>query len=133
MGETLLELGAVPSCLTVLYSGVLAAVQLHGGKTVEIFRLAPGDCFAQAGVLTGAPSLFKIRALTTSIVYEIGRGDLAPILSETPAIAAEFVQITARREAEGQQALAAIDAAPLLSGSLSGRLADRIKVAFGFS
>jgi CRP-like cAMP-binding protein len=132
-GETLLELGAVPSCLSVLYSGVLAAVQLHGGKTVEIFRLAPGDCFAQAGVLTGAPSLFKIHALTTSVVYEIGRGDFAPILSETPAIAFELMQITARREAEGRHTLAAIDAALLTSESLSGRLADRIKLAFGLS
>jgi small-conductance mechanosensitive channel/CRP-like cAMP-binding protein len=132
-GETLLEQGVVPSCLSVLYSGVIAAVQLHGGKAVEIFRVAPGDCFAQAGVLTGAASLFKIRALTTSVVYEIGREDFAAILSETPAIAAELVQITARREAEGQHRLAAIDAALLTSESLSGRLADRIKLAFGLS
>jgi CRP-like cAMP-binding protein len=132
-GETLLEQGVVPSCLSVLYSGVIAAVQLHGGKAVEIFRLAPGDCFAQASVLTGAASLFKIRALTTSVVYEIGREDFAAILSETPAIAVELVQITARREAEGQHTLAAIDAALLTSESLSGRLAERIKLAFGLS
>jgi small-conductance mechanosensitive channel/CRP-like cAMP-binding protein len=132
-GEILLEQGVVSPVLSILYSGVLAAVQLHGSAAVEIFRLAPGDCFAQASILTGAASLFKIRALTTSVVYDIPREALAPILAERPSIAAELGQITERREAEGRRTLARLDAALTPSDTLAGRIAGRMKLAFGLS
>jgi small-conductance mechanosensitive channel/CRP-like cAMP-binding protein len=132
-GETLLEQGVVSPFLCILQSGVLAAVQFHGSVAVEIFRLAPGDCFAQASILSGAASLFTIRALTTSIVYEIAREEIAPILAERPTIAAELHQITDRREKEGRLALERLEASKSPSDTLAKRIAYRLKLAFGLS
>jgi CRP-like cAMP-binding protein len=132
-GETLLEQGAVSPFFYILHSGVLVAVQLHGSTPVEIFRLAPGDCFAQASVLTGAASLFKIRALTKSVVYEIAREDIAPILAQRPTIMAELVQMTQRREAEGRLAIARLDVGQAPADTFAGRIAGRMKLAFGLS
>ena len=96
-GDVLVQQGSVAQALFILTAGVLVAIQSHGTGEEEAMRLAPGDSFGEAGLLAGAATMFTIRALTKATVYEIAKTDLAPILGQRPAIAAELGEILARR------------------------------------
>jgi small-conductance mechanosensitive channel/CRP-like cAMP-binding protein len=130
-GDILIEQGVVTSALYVLVSGVLAAFQRHDGMDAEVLRYAPGDCFGQGSLLTGAMTVFKVQALTPAVVFEIFKDDLAPILKARPAIAAELGRIMAVREAAGQHRLSELDGLDPRGGNLAGRLTDRMRALFG--
>ncbi len=130
-GDVLVEQGVVAPALFILTSGVLAALQKREGGEIEALRLAPGDCFGQASVMTGALTTFKVKALTRVVVYEIARDDIAPILKQRPAVAAELSQIMMRREAAGKARLGALDRSDEHTDTLTTRLADRIRGLFG--
>jgi small-conductance mechanosensitive channel/CRP-like cAMP-binding protein len=129
-GDILVQQGVVTSALFILGSGVLAAFQLHDGADAEVLRYAPGDCFGQASLLTGAMTDFKVQALTRSVVYEIAKDDLAPILKARPAIAAELGRMLTIRQAAGTHRLSELDA-DAKSDHLAIRLGDRVKAFFG--
>jgi hypothetical protein len=65
------------------------------------------------------------------VVYEIAKDDIAPILKERPAIAAELSQIMMRREAAGKARGRAIDKAGERPARLGTRITDGLKVLFG--
>jgi len=132
-GDVLLEQGRVSPALYILHSGVLVVLQHQDNKDAEVFRLAPGDCFGQASVLTGASNAFKVTALTKVVVYEILKEDLAPILKKRPAITAELSQIIAKRDAAGKMQLHELSEGDERSDNLAGRLADRMKLLFGLT
>ncbi len=130
-GDVLVAQGTIAHALFILASGVLSAYQGVGTKATEVLRLAPGDCFGQASILTGAATGFEVRAVTAAVVYEIAKADIAPILKERPAIAQELGQILARREAAGEARMEQ-DAEPdLPSDRLAARLAERVRSFFG--
>ena len=131
-GEVLVEQGAVARALFVLTSGVLAALQHNDGKMLEVLRVAPGACFGQAGLLTGATTTFKVEALTRVVVYEIATDDIAPILKERPPIAAELSQIMIKREAAGTARRAELKTEELPVDSLPLRIVRRLKGLLGF-
>jgi small-conductance mechanosensitive channel/CRP-like cAMP-binding protein len=131
-GDVIVEQGVVAGALFILTSGVLAGILLASGKDEEVLRYAPGDCFGQAGALPGAVTAFRVQALTSSVVYEIAKSDIEPILKARPAIAAELGRIVARREAAWKDRLNAVDDLDRRPANLAARLADRIKVLLGF-
>jgi small-conductance mechanosensitive channel/CRP-like cAMP-binding protein len=132
-GEVLVEQGVVAPALLILTAGVLAALQRHGSNEVEIFRLAPGDIFALAVIKTGAKAVFSVKALTKAVVYEIAREDIAPILENRPAVAAELNQVMARREVAGKLRLTQQDEGEEHTNNFAERLAGRMKLAFGLT
>jgi len=123
----------VASALFILSSGVLATLEDSAAGEAEVVRLAPGDCFGEASVLTGEATAFKVTALTKAIVYEIAKDDLAPILRERPAIAAELGQILARRQAAGKQRDDQLAQRDRHGQTLAERLSARVKELFGLS
>jgi len=129
-GDVLIEQGAVAQALCILSAGVLVTLQDDGAGDGEVVRLSPGDCFGEASVLTGAATMFKVTALTKAVVYEIAKDDIAPILKERPAIAAELGQILARREAAGKEHLALLADRDKHGKTLADRLAERVKDLF---
>jgi CRP-like cAMP-binding protein len=132
-GDVLVEQGAVAPALFILSAGVLATLQDSAAGEAEVVRLAPGDCFGEASVLTGAVGMFKVTALTRAIVYEIDKDDLAPILKERPAIADELGQILARRQAIGRKREAQLAERDRHGQTLAERLAGRVKTLFGLT
>ena len=132
-GEVLVEQGIASQALLILTSGVLAALQRHGATDIEVFRLAPGDCFALAAVLSNDKALFTVKALTKAVVYEIATQDIAPILKKRPAITTELNQVMAHRVALGHSRLTELDEGEEHPDSLADRLASRVKLAFGLA
>ena len=130
-GETLVEQGAAPPALLILTSGVLAAQQQHEAVGIEVFRLAPGDCFALTAVIAGGRSPFSFKAVTKVVVYELSREDIAPILEKWPSIAAALNQVLLGRIAAGRTRLAELDEGHKHVKSLTDRLSARIRLALG--
>jgi CRP-like cAMP-binding protein len=89
-GDILIEPGTVTRELSILTSGALVAMVDEGNGEGEVLRFSPGDFFGMAGVLANEPIPLKVQALTKAVVYEIAKDDLAPVLQEHPAIAAEL-------------------------------------------
>jgi CRP-like cAMP-binding protein len=131
VGDVLVKQGSVAQALFILSSGVLAAIQSSGAGEEETMRFAPGDSFGEAGLLAGAATMFSIRALTKATVYEIAKIDLAPILKERPAIAAELGKILARRVAVGKARLEGFADRDKPGEPLAARLSQRVKDLFG--
>lgn len=129
-GDTLIEPGSVPDALSILSSGVLLATRRDGEQDVELFRLGPGECFGEAGVLTGSPARAKVWALTKGVVYEIAKDDLASILKERPSVASELGQVLARREAVGRERLKRHADHSKHQENLADRLAERMSMLF---
>ena len=101
-GEVLLEPGVVLSSLFLIASGVLSVTHPEGTKWVEILRLGPGDHFGEIALLTGEGAWGRITALTPTVVYELPKKDLAPILEARPQVAHELSRALAQRQAAGR-------------------------------
>jgi CRP-like cAMP-binding protein len=95
--DVLIEEGATLSSLMVIRTGVVAVTHREGEREIELSKLAPGDCFGEGGLLTGAAETGTIRALTYVVVYEIGQADLAKLMNDRPSMAEELGSILARR------------------------------------
>lgn len=132
-GEIVAESGNVAASLSIVSNGVLVALQDGGpgAGEVEVVRLGPGDCFGQAGVLTGAPAAFKIKALTRAAAYEIRREDLAPILKERPGVAVELGHILSQRTALSERLAEQPSQKAVPGKDLAERLTTRIRALFG--
>lgn len=129
-GDVILEQGVVAGALFILSSGVLAGIRHTGVKDEEVLRYAPGDCFGQAGVLTGVATAFRVQALISSVVYEIAKNDIAPILEVRPTIVAELGRIIARREEAWKDRLTGLQIDDKHAENLATRFADRIRDLF---
>jgi hypothetical protein len=98
-GEILAEQGEVLKSLKIVRSGVVAVNRREGTRETELARLAPGDCFGEGGLLTGAGEFGSIKALTFVVVYEITQEGLAPLMQDRPAIADELALLLSKRNA----------------------------------
>jgi small-conductance mechanosensitive channel len=111
-GETLVKSGDVLQSLFIVGSGVLEATLRDSEGENDQLRFGPGDYFGEMGLLTGTPTPATIAALAPSIVYELTKADLRPILEARPEITQELSRAMARRLAAGRGlARTAVDAA----------------------
>jgi small-conductance mechanosensitive channel/CRP-like cAMP-binding protein len=95
--DVLVEQGTTLSSLFVIRTGVVVVTHRDGERQIEIGKLAPGDCFGEGGLLTGAAETDSIRALTFAVVYEIAQPALAKLMVDRPSMADELGSILARR------------------------------------
>lgn len=98
-GEILVEQGAVLDSLMIIRSGIVAITRRDETRVTELVRLAPGDFFGEAGLLTGAGEFGTVEALTFVVVYEITQEGLAALLCDRPAIADELGSSLSKRAA----------------------------------
>jgi CRP-like cAMP-binding protein len=86
----------------VIGAGVLSIIRDMIEGEMEVMRLGPGDYFGEIGMLTGAPTTGKFTSLTPVTVYELAKGDLAPIFEARPQVSQELCRALARRQAAGR-------------------------------
>jgi hypothetical protein len=127
--EIIVAQGSGLNALMVVRSGVLGVSQSERGHEVESGRLAPGDFFGEAGLLTGVDEGGTIRALTPVVVYEIGQAGLAPLLLDRPAIAEELGFILSRHSSSAPQ-MGDRRPDPIPHGAVQS-IVERIREIFG--
>jgi len=97
-GDVLVEEGAKLNSLSIIRTGVVRVTRRSEEGELELGRLAPGDYFGESGCFFGgAGEPGTIRALTSSVVYEIDRAPLAELMKNRPGIADEISVILSRR------------------------------------
>jgi small-conductance mechanosensitive channel len=129
-GESLLEPGTVLHSLFIIGAGVLSLTRVMSEGEIELMRLGPGDHFGEIGLLTGAAAVGKISALVPTIVYELAKDDLAPILEARPPVAQELCRALARRQAAGQLIASPEIDADVPANRVAGWFSDRLHRLF---
>jgi len=99
VGEAVVRQGDAGDSLFLIVEGNLAAMFSSGGRPArQAGKLAPGDCFGEMSLLTGAPRSATVLARSAGVAYEVAKSDIAPILTARPEISAELGQLLARRQ-----------------------------------
>jgi CRP-like cAMP-binding protein len=90
--------------LFVIVEGELR-VCLHtdDGQAIEVRRLAPGNCFGEMSLLTGAPRSANVEAETDCVVYEIRKEHLLAIMEKNDKIVQVLSELMAERQLASQQ------------------------------
>ena len=101
-GEILVEPGALLHSLFIVGTGVLSFTREESVGEIELLRLGPGDHYGEIGMLTGAQAISRISALIPTIVYELAKDDLSPILEARPEVGQGLCRALAQRQAAGQ-------------------------------
>lgn len=96
-GDVLVEQGATLDTLMVIRSGVVAVSRRDGDNEIELGRLSPGDYFGEGGLFTATGEMGTVRALTATVVYEVGQAAMAALMKERPSIADEISVTLSRR------------------------------------
>jgi small-conductance mechanosensitive channel len=126
-GEVLATQGDKLNVLMIIRTGVAMASREKDGREVEVNRLAPGDYFGETGLFTGAGETATVRALTFTVIYEVGQAALSALMKERPSIAEE-ISVTLSRRALAAMPIGAPAADP---GETSvSRLVSRIRHLF---
>lgn len=98
-GQVVVRQGDPGDFLYVLAEGILDVEIDRGEETPIRARIAPGEVFGEVSLLTGQNRTATVTAALDSVVFEIHREDLEPILRQRPAIADGLAAVMARHQA----------------------------------
>jgi CRP-like cAMP-binding protein len=94
------------SSLFVVIAGLLEASQRDAShRQRSVGRLVPGDVFGEVSLLTGAPRIATVTALTAVTLIEIDKQHLQPLFDADPEIIARLTDLEAARLLANRNAL----------------------------
>lgn len=113
-GQAVVRQGDAGDFLYVLGEGLLDVEVVRTNRAPIRDRIAPGEVFGEISLLTGQPRSATVTAALCSVVFEIHREDLDPILKRRPEIAEDLAAVMAEHQARNAEAdeIAAAAAAP---------------------
>ena len=105
-GEALVSSGETgDSMFVILDGGVQVAGKSDNGSQVVLAKLGPGEYFGEISLLTGAPRNASVYAETDTLVLEVRKQDISPLIDANPALAGCLGELLERRQIETQAAL----------------------------
>jgi CRP-like cAMP-binding protein len=114
--EKLAVQGVALDSLQFIFSGLVQISQkLEDGREVNIRKLGPGDSFGALSLLTGLPPEFSLTAVTSGELVGLCSGDLKPLVTSRPELAATLSEMAAKQRqfldqvAEKEDSLAPLD------------------------
>jgi NTE family protein len=101
-GELICRQGDPSDSLFLLRNGVAQAVltSLTGSNVTTIARLRPGDVIGEVGVVTNLPRSASVIARSDAVVLQLGRDDVASLLTRHPRLLANITQVIGGRLAK---------------------------------
>ena len=105
-GETVVREGDQGDCLYQVVSGSLEVYQQTApgnAEAIEVARLGPSDVFGEMTLCTDAPRNATVRTLTETVLLEVERSDLAPLLEANPGLLEQLGSLVSAREHELQR------------------------------
>jgi small-conductance mechanosensitive channel/CRP-like cAMP-binding protein len=102
-GEVVVRQGDPGDFLYVLGEGLLDVEIVREDATTIRDRIGPGEVFGEISLLTGEPRGATVTAAFDSVVYEIHRQDLDPILQARPEIAEGLATVMAAHQAHNDR------------------------------
>jgi len=88
------------SLFIVAEGAMKVEMEVEDDESIEVGRLGPGDFFGEMALLTGEPRRATVSTLTPSLIFEIAKEDLQPILVQFPEISDDLSQVLTRRTLE---------------------------------
>jgi small-conductance mechanosensitive channel/CRP-like cAMP-binding protein len=127
-GQAVVRQGEPGDSLYVLGEGLLDVEIARDGRDPIHDRIAPGEVFGEISLLTGQGRSATVSAALDSVVYEIHRADLDPILRRRPELAEGLAAVMAAHQAHNDRHDAALEptAAPTRDDLLA-----RLRLLFG--
>lgn len=130
-GEIIVREGDLTSSMFVVASGRAGvSVTTAGGESRVLAELEPGTAFGEISLLTGEPRTATVRALNETLVVEIRKETLQPILRENPALCLAIEAVIEERRRETANAAAALHIGAELEHERTA-LGERIARFFG--
>lgn len=86
------------------------------GDSIKVATLWPGDCVGEMSLLTGAPRSADVFARVDSVLVEISKEHIAPILESNPRLINEISDLLAKRQS---------NASALINGQPKDNLRDQ--------
>jgi small-conductance mechanosensitive channel/CRP-like cAMP-binding protein len=108
-GVVVVRQGEVGDSLYVLGEGLLDVEVARDGRNSVRDRIAPGEVFGEISLLTGQGRSATISAALDSVVFEIHRADLDPILRRRPELAEGLAAVMAVHQAHNDRDDAALE------------------------
>ncbi|MEK0084246.1 mechanosensitive ion channel family protein [Benzoatithermus flavus] len=128
-GEAVVRQGEPGSSLFVVVEGVLDVTIDRGqGPSRWVRLLAAGDMFGEYSLLTGEPRSATVCARTESLLFEITKADLLPVLERSPELARAMSRILTARQADRSSE---VPSTPPPSPGGEHGLLQRIRAFFG--
>lgn len=107
-GAPVLRQGDAGDSLFVAQEGALAMYVKNGaGDDQQVGQLGPGQFFGERSLLMGEPRGATVIPQVDTVVVEIGRAAIAPLLQERPALMEFLSKVLAERDAANDAVLKA--------------------------
>lgn len=106
-GDVLFAQGDTEASLFIVGSGVFEVSRRVHGKSTRIGRISAGDYIGEIGMLTGAPHAATVTALTQSVVFELCKEAVAPLMKAQPQMLPAFEASVRRGQALIDRSVAA--------------------------
>ena len=131
-GAAIVRSGEPGDSMFVVSEG-LVSVRIRGAEDeVDVARLAPGDFFGEMSVLTGEPRSASVVTVTDTVVYEIGKADVAALLDRNPGAAEVLSEAAAvRRVMSSAAAARSPEARDIETATIAGQILARMTKFFG--
>jgi small-conductance mechanosensitive channel len=126
-GEILFAEGDTEASLFIVHSGVLEVSRGDKHDSAVIGRISTGDYIGEIGMLTGAGHAATVKALTPSIVYELRKEFVAPLIQAQPELLHAFEASARRGQARIDRSVAASVGAQTVPPA---QLLDRMRAFF---
>lgn len=97
--EALMRRGEEGHSMFVILDGSVEVVgKSEGGPRVILARMGSGECFGERSLLTGEPRNATVRAEKDTLVLEIRKQDLSPLMAKNPELADRFADLLTQRQ-----------------------------------
>lgn len=105
-GQPVVRQGEDGDSLFVVKEGTLeVSISSEGGISTVVGRLNPGMFFGEMSLLTGAPRSATVVPSVDSVVFEITKTDLEPLMVRRPSMADQFSDVLAERQMRNMRIL----------------------------
>ena len=105
-GEALVSRGETgDSMFVILDGGVEVVGKSDTDREVVLAKLESGDYFGEISLLTGSPRNATVCAESDTLVLEIRKKDISPLIAANPKLAERLGELLERRQTETREAL----------------------------
>jgi branched-chain amino acid transport system substrate-binding protein len=98
-GAFVFNQGDEGNSLFIIEEGVIGVqVEITPGKCIEVARLGAGSFFGEMALLTGEARTANIVAISDTVLFEITREHIAPLIDEQPQISTSLSELLVQRK-----------------------------------
>jgi len=117
--------------LYIIEEGVVGVqVEITPGKSIEVARLGAGSFFGEMALLTGEARTANIIAISDTVLFEITREHIAPLIDEQPQISKSLSELLVQRKIETEAKKNKYRAEKLNRKALKKQIMDQIDTYF---